>query len=481
MNFKITIVGRPNVGKSTLFNRLVGRNKAIVHDFPGVTRDWQESPASLFDRPFTIIDTAGLDRSRGQGLASRMTEQSLRAAAMADLVFFLVDAKSGVMAEDRTLAETLRKLGKPVFLIVNKSENKNDEDLADFHALGLQPIIAISASHGLGLDALDAYLGDYIKVDKKLSAKIAGQLAVASPKKRGSRKKNTRPDDDLFDFDSPEIDESAIETKPLKIAVVGKPNAGKSTLINQIIGRDRLLTGPEAGITRDAVTVPFVWQGRAMELVDTAGLRKKSKVVDKLEQLAASDTVDALNMAEIVIVMLDVSQGITHQDLTIAQLAADEGRGVIIAINKWDLIRDKSETRISVEAMIAKSLPQIAGVPILYTTATAGKNIDKVLNAALELHKFWNKRISTGKFNYWLKRAVESTPPPMARGRRLKLRYGTQIKTRPPTFVLFASNVYEMPDTYVRYLTNKLRDSFDLPGVPIRIYLRQGDNPYDRD
>lgn len=458
MTFKIAIVGRPNVGKSTLFNRLVGRKLAIVHNTPGVTRDWQEAPGHLFGHHFTAIDTAGLDDGKGDELARRMSKQSQRAIDLADLILFVVDGKVSLQNEDRTIAKELRKSGKPIFLVINKCENKTGQDWAEFHRLGFDPAIPVSAEHGLGMDELAAYLEDHCPAEKQ-------------PEKK-----------DEWEEDAEAIDaeEKPVKDRRLKLAVVGKPNAGKSTLINQMVEDERLLTGPEAGITRDAIAVPFEWRGKKIELVDTAGLRKKSRVVEKLEQMATSDTINAINMAEVVLLVLDVSQGITRQDLTIADLAANEGRAVVIVINKWDLVRDKGETINSVKAIVEKSLPQIADVPIIYISALQSKNLDKVFKAIFEVYDVWNQRISTGKFNSWLKKMVESYPPPMVKNKRLKLRYGTQIKSRPPTFVLFCNGVYDMPDSYIRYLTNKMREEFDMPGTPIRIYLRQGENPYDK-
>ncbi|TAH33070.1 MAG: ribosome biogenesis GTPase Der [Alphaproteobacteria bacterium] len=460
MTFKIAIVGRPNVGKSTLFNRLVGRKLAIVHNTPGVTRDWQEAPANLFGHHFMAIDTAGLDDGKGDELARRMSKQSQRAIDQADLIWFVVDGKVSLQNEDRTIAKELRKSGKPIFLVINKCENKTGQDWAEFHRLGFNPAIPVSAEHGLGMDELAAYLEDYCPAKQLVAEKDEWEAE---------------------ETEEVETEEKSAKDRRIKLAIVGKPNAGKSTLINQMVGEERLLTGPEAGITRDAIAVPFEWRGKKLELVDTAGLRKKAKVVEKLEQMATSDTINAINMAEVVLLVLDVSQGITRQDLTIADLAANEGRAVAIVINKWDLVRDKGETINSVKAIVEKSLPQIADAPIIYISALQSKNLDKVFKAVFEVYDVWNKRISTSKLNNWLKKMVEAYPPPMVKNKRLKLRYATQIKTRPPTFVLFCNGVYDMPDSYIRYITNKMRDEFDMPGTPIRIYLRQGENPYTKE
>jgi GTPase len=438
---RVAIAGRPNVGKSTLFNRLVGRKLAIVHDTPGVTRDWQESPAELFGQKFTIIDTAGLDEGQGKtDLTSRMSQQSFKAISQAELILLMVDGTAGLLAEDRRIAQNLRKSGKPIMLLVNKCDKKSADSYEEFYRLGFAVTLPISAAQGQGLDGLAAHLADFIPAS-----------------------------DDAMD--------EAMD-KPLKIAVVGKPNAGKSTLINKILGQERLLTGPEAGITRDAIATMFRWQNKTYELVDTAGLRKKSRVVENLEQMATSDTIQALNFAEVVLLVLDVSQGITHQDLTIAQLASEEGRAVILLINKWDLVKTKKETKASVEAICKKSIPQLSGLPILYISALHNSNIEPIFKAIDKIYLAWNSRISTGKLNSYLRKVVEAYPPPIVKNRRLKLRYATQIKARPPRFVLFVNDNYNLPASYERYLVNKLRQEFHLDGVPIRIFLRQGENPY---
>jgi GTP-binding protein len=442
--FRIAIAGRPNVGKSTLFNRLVGRKLAIVHNTPGVTRDWQEARGELFGLNFNIIDTAGLDDHAPRGdLGQRMTAHSWQAITMADLVLFVVDGTTGVVAEDLKIAQALRKSGKPILLLINKCDRKDSEPSAEFYRFGFAATIPISAAHGEGMDALAEYMREYIPgADSEENTPAPGE-------------------------------------RPIKIVVVGKPNAGKSTLINRILGQERLLTGPEAGITRDAIAIPFSSRGRDYELVDTAGLRKKAKVQETLEQMATGDTIQALNFADVVLVMLDVSQGVTHQDLTIAALAANEGRAVVLVINKWDLTVTKQETKKSIVQIVEKSMPQMKGLPVIYISAKENSGMDSVFKAINSVYTAWNKRISTGKLNNWLRKTVESYPPPMVNRRRLKLRYATQIKTRPPTIVMFVNDSYNMPQTYEKYLVNRMRDEFGLAGVPIRLYLRQGENPYD--
>lgn len=439
---RIAIAGRPNVGKSTLFNRLVGRKLAIVHNTPGVTRDWQEAAGELFGVKFMVMDTAGLDdHAKSVDLAGRMTAHSWQAITLADVVLFMVDGTTGILPDDQKIAQALRKAGKPVLLLINKCDRKDSDPDGEFHRFGFAATIPISAAHGLGMDALAEYLRDY-----------APEAAADASDSKAER--------------------------PVKIVVVGKPNAGKSTLINRLLDQERLLTGPEAGITRDAITIPFTHRGQTYELVDTAGLRKKAKIQETLEQMATGDTLHALNFADVVLVVLDVSQGVTHQDLTIAALAANEGRAVVLVINKWDLTVTKAETKKSIETIAEKSIPQLKGLPIVYISALKNSGLDAIFKVVYRINKLWNTRIPTGKLNAWLRKAVDANPPPMVNRRRLKLRYATQIKTRPPTIAMFVNDSYNMPQTYEKYLVNRLRDAFGMHGVPIRLYLRQGENPY---
>ncbi len=439
---KIALIGRPNVGKSTLFNRLIGRRKAIVHNSPGVTRDWQEYPCDISGHACHVIDTAGLDYETKDDIARGMTRQSEQAIEHADVLLFIIDVKDGVTPRDKAISRHIRKFGKTVMVLINKCEGKYDEDVfSQACALGFDIVLPISAVHGDGLYDLYAALEPYLSDAKDDSGK------------------------------------SAAAEKPVKITIVGKPNAGKSTFINKILGNERLLTGPKPGITRDTISIPFRWKNRDLILFDTAGLRKKSKIDEAVESMAASETIEAINMAEIVVVMLDVSQGITNQDLTIAHFAEKEGRAVVVAINKWDLIKDKKGTEKVVKQVIAKSLPQMKDVATIFMAGEKGEGLGELMRACLDTHKLWNTRVPTPALNKWLNEAVSANPPQMVQGRRLKLRYGVQIKTRPIEVALFVNN-YEFTDTYKKYLINKMRDKFKLPGVPIRISLRKSSNPY---
>ncbi|MDZ5698886.1 ribosome biogenesis GTPase Der [Chelativorans sp. M5D2P16] len=466
MTLKVAIVGRPNVGKSTLFNRLVGRRIALVDDTPGVTRDRRVHPARLHDLSFDVVDTAGLEDAAAPTLEARMRAQTETAIDEADLVLFMIDARAGLMPDDRTFAEVVRRKSKPVVLVANKTDVRGAEaGVLDAWGLGLGEPIAISSEHGRGM----AELRDAI-------AAAAGDAALEEPEA-------TAPADNgeaLIGEDvDPDADEPAIDPdRPIRIAVVGRPNAGKSTLINALIGEERLLTGPEAGITRDAISVEWNWQGRGIKLFDTAGMRRKSRVQQKLEKLSVGETLRAIRFAEVVIVVFDATMPFDKQDLQIADLIIREGRAPVIVFNKWDLVEDRQATLAELREKTERLLPQARGMKAVPISAETGRGLDRMMEAAVATHDIWNRRVPTGPLNRWLERATAQHPPPAVAGRRLKVKYMTQVKTRPPGFVLSCSRPEAMPQSYVRYLVNGLREAFDIYGVPIRVALRTSENPY---
>ena len=446
MSFTVAIVGRPNVGKSTLFNRLVGRRQALVDNTPGVTRDRREGKGALGPLRFTVIDTAGLAEAAPDSLVQRMQEQTARAAAAADVALLVVDGRAGITPDDRHFARALRRLGGPVVLVVNKCEGKaGDDGYFDSFALGIGEPVAISAEHGQGMSALYDALAPFAP-----DADADGAGAKAGD-------------------------------KPLQLAIVGRPNAGKSTLVNRLIGEERTITGPEPGITRDAIAVAWSHRGRPVSLVDTAGLRRRARVVEKLEKLSVDDALRVIRLAEVVVLTLDAEMALERQDLTIARLVADEGRALVIAVNKWDLVRDRRATLAEIRERLAESLPQIKGVPVVTLSALHGEGASRLMPAVFKTYRLWNRRISTGRLNRWLDGVVKAHPPPIAARRRIKLRYVTQVKARPPTFAAFVSKPKALPEAYQRYLVNQLRESFGLDGVPIRLLLRAGKNPYAPD
>ncbi len=468
MSFTLAIVGRPNVGKSTLFNRLVGRKLALVDDQPGVTRDLREGDAKLFDLRFTVIDTAGLEEITDDSLQGRMRRLTERAVDMADVSLFLIDGRVGVTPSDETFADILRKKGARVILGVNKAEGKaGDAGALEGWSLGLGEPIRLSAEHGEGID-------DLYNALKPFEVEFAARDAENSPEVE-------------VDIEG-EVDADAEDTrdwvpsdkKPLQMAVIGRPNAGKSTLINKILGYDRLLTGPEAGITRDAISVRTDWMDTPIRVFDTAGMRKKARIVEKLEKLSVSDGLRAVRFAEVLVVLLDVEISFEVQDLRIADFAETEGRAVVVAINKWDLEGEKQEKLAELKEMFERLLPQLRGAPLITVSGKTGRGLDRLHDAVVKVHEIWNRRIPTARLNSWLSAMVEAHPPPAPGGRRIKLRYMTQVKTRPPGFIVMCSHPEDMPESYKRYLVNGLRDHFDLPGVPIRITFRsQGDkNPF---
>ncbi len=465
MELKVAIIGRPNVGKSTLFNRLVGRKVAIVHDQPGVTRDRREAPAKLQDMKLRVIDTAGYEYSKEDSLEKRMWEQTQRAIAEADASLFLFDARDGLQPYDEHFANLLRQSGKPVILLANKCEGKLQEDsIHEAYKLGLGEPIPFSAEHGLGL--LDLY--DALKELTEAKAEQAETEEISLSKEEAA---------ELAAEDNSSEDE-AYKKRPIQLAIVGRPNVGKSTLVNALLKDERMLTGPEAGVTRDAITSEWTYQGRKINLVDTAGLRRQAKIEDSLEKMAAASTKHAAFMAQVVVLVLDADAVLDKQDLTIARQVLDEGRALVIAVNKWD-IANRKEAIQRLNDKLQTSLTQAEGVPTVTISALKGENLDKLMRAVLKVYDRWNKRIPTAPLNQWFADMIDKYPPPLGKNkRRIKLRYITQAKTRPPAFYIFSSNPEGLPDAYLRYLTNQLRECFDLGGIPIRITVRKTKNPY---
>ncbi|WP_374763836.1 ribosome biogenesis GTPase Der [Yunchengibacter salinarum] len=478
MAFTLAIVGRPNVGKSTLFNRLVGKRLALVDDTPGVTRDRREGQGSLADLSFNLIDTAGLEDGDQGSLSHRMRMQTEKAMQDADVVLMLYDARAGVTPLDSHFAAELRRLKAPVILVANKCEGRAViSGLYEAYSLGLGEPIAISAEHDEGMAELYQAIVDAVRE--------GGGDPYADESDDEDGKSADGPTDGLdlpdvgdldFEFDDPE--EQAEAEAPLRLAVVGRPNAGKSTLINHLVGEERLVTGPEAGLTRDSIAIEWEWNGLPVRLFDTAGLRRRARVMEKLEKLSVNDTLRAIQFAEIVVLLIDAERGVEKQDLKIAERIIDEGRAVIIAVNKWDLVTDRLALNRSVKDALTRSLPQLRGVEVINFSALTGKGVQKMMPAVEKAVEVWNARVPTGAFNRWLAATTDQHPPPMVSGRRIKIRYGAQVKTRPPTFALFCNMPEDLPGSYKRYLENELRRDFDLPGTPIRLMLRKGENPY---
>jgi GTPase len=454
MSFTVAIVGRPNVGKSTLFNRLVGKRLALVDDSPGVTRDRREGRAHLGDLDFIVFDTAGLEEAAPQTLSRRMQVQTEAAIAAADAVLFLIDARAGPTPADRAFADLVRRSAKPVILVANKSEGRAAEaGLLEAYELGLGEPVAISAEHGENL------------------AELYAALAAALPEKIERQRTKAGQETQAEGVSAPHA---------IRIAVVGRPNCGKSTLINRLLGEERLLTGSEAGITRDAIAVDLVWQGRQLRIYDTAGLRRRSRIEEKVEKLSIADALNAVRFAEVVILLVDAERPFEEQDLRIADLIEREGRALVIGVNKSDIVESGARSVRNLREQVDHLLPQVKGAPVVRVSALTGQGLDRLMQAVIDAHIVWNRRVETSALNRWLAQVVSSHPPPAVSGRRIRLDYVTQPKSRPPTFVLFMSRPEAMSDAYRRYLVNSLREQFDLPGTPIRLTLREKRNPYAR-
>jgi GTP-binding protein len=452
MSPTIAIVGRPNVGKSTLFNRLTAKRTALVSDIPGLTRDRREGEADIAGHKVRLVDTAGLEEAAPGSIAARMRAQSEAAIAQADLVLFVLDAREGIVPADQTFARVVRQSGKPVVLIANKCEGRAGADgFYDAYRLGLGDPIAISAEHGEGL-------GDLVGA-------VLAALGLKAHRTRRKGEEDAGP-------------ETAVTRHPIRLAVVGRPNAGKSTLVNALLGEERMITGPEPGLTRDAVASELAWGNQPIRLFDTAGLRRKARVSEAAEKLAASDAVRAIRFAEVVVVLVDAEHPFEHQDLTIADLVAEEGRALVVAVNKWDLVSDKQRRLKDLRETVEEKLTQVSGVPVVTLSALAGVGLERLMSEVLRVYEIWNRRVPTPHLNRWLGEALERHAPPASKGRRVKIRFMTQASARPPTFVAFCARPEALPQAYLRYLTNSLRETFDLPGVPIRIKLRRGDNPF---
>jgi GTP-binding protein len=451
---KVAIVGRPNVGKSTLFNRLVGRKLALVDDRPGVTRDRREGDVDLYDLKFTIVDTAGLEEADDASLAGRMRKQTEAAIAECDVILFVIDARAGLTPMDQPFAEMVRRSGKTVILIANKAEGTAGQPgFYEAYGLGLGDPLAFSAEHGEGVVDLVEALRE-----------VFGQPLS---------------DEDEFAEDEDEGEDA--RDKPLRIAIVGRPNAGKSTLVNRILGEERMLTGPEAGITRDTISVDWAWKGRPIRIFDTAGLRRRARIEDKLEKLSVADALRAIRFAEVVVVLLDATVALEKQDLTIIDLIEREGRAAVIGLNKWDLVADKPGYLTHLREEFAQFMPQVRGAQMVPLSGLAGTGLPGLMQAIFKAEDVWSTRVSTSQINRWLEEVLASHPPPAVSGRRIKIRYMTQAKARPPTFALFGNQLDSLPTSYTRYLINSLREAFDLPGTPIRLVMRNSRNPFDKE
>jgi len=494
---RIAIVGRPNVGKSTLFNRLVGRRTALVSDMPGLTRDRRETPVNIDGLDAILIDTAGLEEAADKSIPGRMRHQSELAIDTADLVLFVIDARAGITPADQQFADAVRRSGRPVVLAANKCEGQKGRDGAyEAYALGLGEPIAVSAEHGEGLyDLSEAILAWAKDREKTTSEPLRSSQAVTQ---QPTHPTQIEAGDDVDQpiaqasadarlADGDEVEADAIpdphpRDRPVKMAIVGRPNAGKSTLVNALLGEERMITGPEPGLTRDAIATPFTWRGKQgsfqFQLYDTAGLRRRSRIDERAEKLSVGDALKAVRFAEVVVLVIDADRPFEHQDLAIAEHVVSEGRALIVAVNKWDLVTDKQQRLKSIRQTAADKLAQVPGVLVVPVSALAEQGLDRLMSAALATYQTWNRRISTSDLNRWLVEAVARHAPPAIAGRRVKIRYITQPSSRPPSFVAFASQPQALPKSYERYLLNSLRETFEMPSVPIRLSFRKGDNPY---
>ncbi len=470
-NFRIALIGRPNVGKSTLFNKMIGKHMAIVDDRPGVTRDYREAETIIQGKHVTLIDTAGLEESFDDSMFGRMRQQTEKAIGMADLLVFIIDGREGVTPMDEHFGRWLRKQKQPKLLVVNKSESKKaDTGIAESYGLGFGTPLPVSAEHVHGFADLYHAILDQIPEEDAVE----------------DIEDETNSIDRHIDFEAIEGDENfefkddseKEREKPLKMSIIGRPNVGKSTLVNTLLEEERVMTGPEAGVTRDAIAVDWIYNDRKFKLVDTAGLRRKSKVDDAIEKMSVEDSYRAIRLSQIVVLVLDGTLGLDKQDIMIAAHAVEEGRGLLIAVNKWDLVENKEEVLEDIKYRLEKSLGQLKDVPIQTISALNGRNIHKLMDRVLDLYELWNSRVSTGKMNRWLEALVSHHPPPLVKGRPNKIRYMTQINTRPPTFAIWLSSPKALPDSYKRYIMNALREDFDMPGVVIRLLLRTSKNPY---
>lgn len=471
----LAIIGRPNVGKSTLFNRLVGKKLALVDDQPGVTRDRRYAPGSIADLKFQVIDTAGMEEAGPNALATRMFEQTKAAMEEADLLLFVVDVRAGVTPIDEHFAKLVRRSKKPVILVGNKAESSRANAVSDIYSLGFRDIVLLSAEHGEGMGEL------YEAIDSSLQSPAfsTAEQEERPKKKRSKKNKEETPQDESLETGDGEPEAG----KPINLVILGRPNAGKSTLVNALLGEERLLVGPEAGITRDSITVPFDYHGTRFNLVDTAGMRKRANIQEKLEKLAVSDSVRALTYAEVVVILIDATAPLEKQDATLAALVEREGRSCIIGLNKWDLV-PMGERKAFLEEMdylLNKQLSQLHGITLVPVSALKKTGLDALVNACIVAREVWNKRVSTAALNRWLEGVMAHHSPPLVRGRRLKIKYITQVKTRPPTFNLHCNMADEFPGAYLKYLTQGLRDAFALQGTPIRLILKESNNPFAKD